>query len=153
MFISSTVTTSNLEEILWLHKCDTIWLSYDIMCVAVKRINHEQTQKFDKSHYSSVTELRIITHTWNIRYASAAQGRSPLGATWLGTFSSSKFTSLLTESLVLKYSSSATTRSNTNDTNCLTVAPAVFMVVESFVKWSLKQSTKFCNNQPPKTFA
>jgi len=39
MFIRTTVTTSNLEETLRLHKCDTLWLCYDTMCVAVKRIN------------------------------------------------------------------------------------------------------------------
>lgn len=39
-------------------------------------------------------------------------------------------------------SSSATTLSKTKETNWRTVAPAVFIVVESFVKWRRKHSTK-----------
>jgi len=87
----------------------------------------------------------ITRLTWNIKYASAAQGPRPLGAWFVGIFSSSKLTSSRSGWSGL-CSSSATTLSNTRDTSCLTVAPAVFIVVQSFVKCNRKQSTKFWKN-------
>lgn len=97
--------------------------------------------------YHTSSEFWIIyvelPSTWNIKYASPAQSLRLFGGVFLGNLSSEKLTSLFLSSWIENFSSSAATLSKTNDTNCLMVAPAVLIVVESLAKWSLKQSTKF----------
>ena len=80
-----------------------------------------------------------------MRYASAAQGLSPLGALLLKTLSSSMLVGALSTCFELDSLSSATTRSNTKEISWRTVAPAVLIVVESLAKCSRKHKTKFCD--------